>query len=88
MVNIRYGAPCELKPDIYRGPGSAEKPTFTASLDHVVGADKERFTEIVDPIAFAVLRLITSSNSVGCSTGMSCGRSPRNTRATRLAACQ
>ena len=23
MVNIRYGAPCGLKPDIYRGPGSA-----------------------------------------------------------------
>src|ERR1700738_4308956 len=37
------------------------------------------------PIAFAVLRLITNSNVVGCSTGTSWGRSPRNSLATSTA---
>lgn len=37
---------------------------------------------IVNPRPFAVLRLITSSNVVGCCTGMSWGRSPRNSRAS------
>src|SRR5262249_3717474 len=32
---------------------------------------------IVSPSAFAVLRLITSSNFVGCSTGRSAGLAPR-----------
>jgi hypothetical protein len=32
----------------------------------------------VTPIALAVLRLITSSNLVGCSTGTSAGLTPRN----------
>jgi hypothetical protein len=31
---------------------------------------------IVTPICFAVLRLITSSNFVGCSTGKSAGLAP------------
>ena len=31
----------------------------------------------VTPIALAVFRLITSSNLVGCSTGMSAGLTPR-----------
>ena len=31
---------------------------------------------IVSPICFAVLRLITSSNFVGCSTGKSAGLAP------------
>ena len=35
---------------------------------------------IVNPRLFAVLRLITSSNVVGCCTGMSSGRSPRNSQ--------
>src|ERR1700720_913232 len=37
------------------------------------------------PIALAVLRLITSSNVVGCWTGRSCGRSPRSSLATEAA---
>jgi hypothetical protein len=36
----------------------------------------------VSSSAFAVLRLITSSNLVGCSTGRSAGRAPRRIRAT------
>ena len=34
------------------------------------------FCGIVRPICFAVLRLITSSNFVGCSTGRSAGLAP------------
>ena len=37
------------------------------------------------PIAFAVFRLITSSNRVGCSIGMSAGVVPRRTLAAMLA---
>jgi hypothetical protein len=36
----------------------------------------------VRPSAFAVLRLITRSNLVGCSTGRSAGRSPLRMRST------
>jgi hypothetical protein len=37
------------------------------------------------PIAFAACRLMTSSNRVGCSTGMSAGLAPRSTLTTILA---
>jgi hypothetical protein len=36
----------------------------------------------VSPSALAVLRLITSSNFVGCSTGRSAGRAPFRMRST------
>jgi len=38
------------------------------------------------PSAFAILRLITSSNLVGCSTGISAGFAPRRILSTRSAA--
>ena len=41
---------------------------------------------IVSPSAFAVLRLITSSNLVGCSTGKSAGLAPLAMRSTYSAA--
>jgi hypothetical protein len=41
---------------------------------------------IVSPSAFAVLRLTTSSNLVGCSTGMSAGFAPRRILSTNSAA--
>src|SRR5438067_13687120 len=41
---------------------------------------------IVRPIAFAVLRLMTSSNLVGCSTGMSFGCLPCKIFCTSLVA--
>jgi hypothetical protein len=40
----------------------------------------------VTPRAFAVFRLITSSNLVGCSIGKSAGLTPRAIRSTYLAA--
>ena len=38
---------------------------------------------IVTPICFAVLRLITNSNFVGCSTGRSAGLAPLRIRPRR-----
>src|SRR5207248_7231367 len=42
---------------------------------------------IVIPSALAVLRFTTSSNLVGCSTGMSAGLPPRNTLVTKAVLC-
>jgi hypothetical protein len=44
-------------------------------------ASASRLAGMVSPSALAVLRLITSSNLVGCSTGGSAGLSPLRTRA-------
>src|SRR4030095_15825642 len=41
---------------------------------------------IVRPICLAVLRLITNSNFVGCSTGMSAGLVPLRILSTKIAA--
>src|SRR5262249_22413065 len=40
------------------------------------------------PSALAVVRLTTSSNLVGCSTGMSAGFAPRRTLSVKSAACR
>jgi hypothetical protein len=42
----------------------------------------------VKPIAFAVLRFITNSNLVGCSTGSSAGLAPFRILSTRTAAAR
>ena len=44
-------------------------------------ARASRLAGMVSPRALAVLRLITSSNLIGCSTGGSAGLSPLRTRA-------
>src|SRR5215831_18365881 len=43
-------------------------------------ASDRRLSEILTPSAFAVLRLITSSNLVGCMTGRSAGFAPLRMR--------
>src|SRR5262249_17712744 len=43
-------------------------------------ASESRLSEILTPSAFAVLRLITSSNLVGCKMGRSAGFSPLRIR--------
>src|SRR5262249_17354785 len=43
---------------------------------------------IVRPSALAVLRLITNSNLVGCSTGRSAGLAPLRILSTYVAACR
>ena len=47
-----------------------------ALFDHLVGAQQERF-RYREASALAALRLMTSSNLVGVSTGSSHGRAPR-----------
>ena len=47
-----------------------------ASLDHLIGAATGPSWGMANPRVFAVLRLITSSNFVGCSTGKSAGFAP------------
>jgi hypothetical protein len=47
-----------------------------ALFDHLVGAQQERFRHR-EASALAALRLMTSSNLVGVSTGSSHGRTPR-----------
>jgi hypothetical protein len=44
------------------------------------------FCGIVSPICLAILRLITNSNFVGCSTGRSAGLAPFNILSTYIAA--
>src|SRR5207237_456867 len=71
-----------------QGPGSrraGEKRDEPASLDaaaHSItsSARARNDSGIARPIAFAVLRLMTSSNLVGCTTGRSAGFSPLRMR--------
>ena len=46
-----------------------QQQTFKSLFNHLVGAAKQESLAPSSPIAFAALRLITSSNLVGCSTG-------------------
>src|SRR5215471_21135405 len=57
-----------LSPHAFRLTTHAYRITLSARYSTVCG--------IVTPICFAVLRLITSSNFVGCSTGRSAGLAP------------
>jgi hypothetical protein len=49
-------------------------------------ASATRFGGTVRPRLFAVLRLMTNSNLVGCSTGRSAGLAPRRILSTKSAA--
>src|ERR1700722_20751088 len=51
-----------------------------------VSARANSLSGIVRPSALAVVRLMTRSNSFGCSIGRSAGLDPRNILSTRLAA--
>jgi hypothetical protein len=57
-------------------------PDVSTSL---IGAQQNRLGDL-QPAALAVLRLTTSSNLVGCSTGRSAGSAPLRIRSTSLAA--
>src|SRR5262249_27862529 len=54
--------------------------TFSAIASRLSGISRRR--------AFAVLRLITSSNLVGCTTGKSAGLSPLRIRPAQMPACR
>src|SRR5262249_51427928 len=51
-------------------------------------ASESRLSEILTPSALAVLRLITVSNLVGCSTGRSAGFAPLRIRALSTPYCR
>ena len=71
-VDVRFGAHSGLSSDIAPGPKSANKRrhsiTSSAWASKVLGT--------VTPRTLAVLRLMNSSNLVGCSTGRSAGFAP------------
>jgi hypothetical protein len=85
--------------DKSRHPTSAPKSTFMthsvisrpsiAALRKVYSitslASARRFDGMLRPSAFAVVRLMTSSNLVGCSIGMSAGFVPRRILSTKSA---
>jgi hypothetical protein len=56
----------------------ADLRALTPDLCHLItlSARASTFCGIVRPICFAVFRLMTSSNFVGCSTGRSAGLAP------------
>jgi len=62
------------------------KPTLGGpSLDHLIRSRQHRRRDRQSEV-LAVLRLITSSNFVGCSTGRSAGFAPFKMRSTNVAA--
>src|SRR5262249_50868255 len=70
-----------------RGRRTAEQRDELAALHSITSSARARNDSgIVRPIAFAVLRLMTSSNFVGCSTGMSFGCLPCKIFCTSLVA--
>jgi hypothetical protein len=85
-LNVRFGA--------LRGPNSIRVRCLTSATSGLMhyskrhpysitsSASDRRLSEILTPSPFAVLRLITSSNLVGCTTGRSAGLSPLRMRPT------
>jgi hypothetical protein len=67
----------------------AHEATYAAqqlqTYSMISSASTSRLSGIVNPSAFAVLRLITRSNLVGCSTGISFGLVPRRILSTKSA---
>ena len=62
--------------------GAWRVATCLPKMVTAVGADE---ASMMPCLPFAVLRLITSSNLVGCSTGMSAGFVPRRISSTKSA---
>src|SRR3954464_5555184 len=74
-----------LGPDFHR----LDRTSF-AWRTHSITSSASNCIELgtVSPSAFAVLRLITSSNLVGCMTGKSPGFAPLRILSTNTAACR
>src|SRR5262249_36143171 len=66
---------------------AAEQRDELAALHSITSSARSRTASgILSPSALAVVRLMTKSNLVGCSTGMSAGFAPRRILSTRSAA--
>ncbi len=63
-----------------------ESPERPKTFDHWITSSARSSSDcgIVTPSAFAVLRLITSSNFVGCSIGISAGFAPRRILSSKM----
>ena len=72
------------------GPADCRPEELAAQVEHIYSitwsARSSNVCGIVRPSAFAVLRLISSSNFVGCSIGRSPGLAPLRIRSTYDAA--
>src|SRR5215472_11526132 len=69
------------------GDRAAEQRDECAPLHSITSSARSRTASgILSPSALAVVRLMTKSNLVGCSTGMSAGFAPRRILSTRSAA--
>ncbi|HXL49302.1 MAG TPA: hypothetical protein VN975_10965 [Xanthobacteraceae bacterium] len=68
----------------------SEKPKGDITPIHSItsSAHSRSVGKIVMPMAFAVLRLTSSPNLVGCSIGRSAGFVPRRTLSKRLTTCR
>jgi hypothetical protein len=89
LINVRFAPLCGLRPDISRGPSSANNGR--EQMQQNVGGRTYSITSsaiasnvggTVMPSTWAVLRLITRLNLVGSCTGRSAGFSPRRMRST------
>ena len=69
----------EALPDILATRTDLLAPRLPHILEDLIG-DWRRLYGMVSPGALAVLRLISSSNLVGCSTGRSAGLAPLSIR--------
>src|SRR6516165_6791915 len=59
-----------------RGCAAEERDELAALHSITSSASVSRLSEILSPSVFAVFKLITSSNLVGCRTGRSAGFAP------------
>ena len=84
LISVRFGSLCELKSDISRGPRSANSCHMRRSKQHLYSITSSARASSVGgtsmPSALAVPRLITSSNFMARSTGMSAGLAPLRMR--------
>src|SRR6266702_8729581 len=90
VVDVRFAAHHGLKSDIAPSPRSANSGLMHRSKQHLHSSTSSARASIVGgmvrPRALAVLRLMTSSNFVGCSTGRSAGLAPLRILSTKNAA--
>jgi putative tryptophan/tyrosine transport system substrate-binding protein len=89
-IDAAFAGFARERPDaLFVGTG----PFFTdrrvqLALQATSSARNRNDSGIVTPSAFAVVRLMTRSNLVGCSTGISAGFAPRRILSTRSPACR
>src|SRR5260221_2077259 len=77
--------PCPTRP--HGGHASEQRDELAPVHSITSSARASSVSGTVRPSAFAVLRLMTSSNLVGCWTGRLLGFSPFRMRSTYVAAC-